>query len=137
MVSQRGQICAGDLRKPRSETGDASGTRLLHANREILGLTWDCVDLSEEALASGNASLFINKELKRCEKAVWRHWKSAVGAKSFYVSGVEAGKLQDNAHIKNAENSQQRPHGLSSENRCTCTDRDEEAAGRREDAAWL
>ena len=36
---------------------------------EILGLTWDCVDLSEEALASGNASLFINKELKRCEKS--------------------------------------------------------------------
>ena len=36
---------------------------------EILGLTWDCVDLSEETLASGNASLFINKELKRCEKS--------------------------------------------------------------------
>lgn len=36
---------------------------------EILGLTWDCVDLSEEALAAGNASLFINKELKRCEKS--------------------------------------------------------------------
>lgn len=36
---------------------------------EILGLTWDCVNLSEEALASGNASLFINKELKRCEKS--------------------------------------------------------------------
>ena len=55
----------------------------------------------------------------------------------FYVSGVEADKLQDNAHIKNAENSQQRPHGLPSENRCTGTDRDEESAGRREDAAWL
>lgn len=36
---------------------------------EILGLTWDCVDLSEETLASGNASLFINKELKRCQKS--------------------------------------------------------------------
>ncbi len=36
---------------------------------EILGLTWDCVDLSEESLAAGNASLFINKELKRCEKS--------------------------------------------------------------------
>ena len=35
----------------------------------------------------------------------------------FYVPGVEADKLQDNAHIKNAENNQQRPHGLSSENR--------------------
>ena len=36
---------------------------------EILGLTWDCVDLSEVSLAAGNASLFINKELKRCEKS--------------------------------------------------------------------
>ena len=36
---------------------------------EILGLTWDCIDLSEESLSAGNASLFINKELKRCQKS--------------------------------------------------------------------
>ena len=36
---------------------------------EVLGLTWDCVDLAEESLAAGNASLFINKELKRCQKS--------------------------------------------------------------------
>lgn len=36
---------------------------------EILGLTWDCVDLSEESLSAENASLFINKELKRCQKS--------------------------------------------------------------------
>ena len=36
---------------------------------EILGLTWDCVDLSEESLSAENASLFISKELKRCQKS--------------------------------------------------------------------
>ena len=35
---------------------------------EILGLTWDCVDVSEESVAAGTASVFINKELKRCDK---------------------------------------------------------------------
>ncbi|MGN8876494.1 tyrosine-type recombinase/integrase [Pseudoflavonifractor sp. HCP28S3_F10] len=35
---------------------------------EILGLTWDCVDFSEESIANGSAHLFVNKELKRCQK---------------------------------------------------------------------
>lgn len=36
---------------------------------EILGLTWDCVDMSEESTASGDAGIYINKELKRCDKS--------------------------------------------------------------------
>ena len=35
---------------------------------EILGLTWECVDISEESLRNGTASVFINKEIKRCDK---------------------------------------------------------------------
>lgn len=35
---------------------------------ELLGLTWDCVDLSEGSLAEGKASIFINKELQRVRK---------------------------------------------------------------------
>ena len=36
---------------------------------EILGLTWDCVELSSEALEAETASLSITKELKRCQKS--------------------------------------------------------------------
>lgn len=36
---------------------------------EILGLTWDCVDMTEESIASGTAGVYINKELKRCDKS--------------------------------------------------------------------
>ena len=36
---------------------------------EILGLTWDCVDISPESVQSGTASLFVNKEIKRCDKS--------------------------------------------------------------------
>lgn len=35
---------------------------------EILGLTWDCVDISDESIQSGEACVFVNKELKRCQK---------------------------------------------------------------------
>ncbi len=36
---------------------------------EILGLTWDCVDISEESISNGTAGVYINKELKRCDKS--------------------------------------------------------------------
>lgn len=36
---------------------------------ELLGLTWDCVDISEEAIASGKASITVNKELQRVNRA--------------------------------------------------------------------
>lgn len=35
---------------------------------EILGLTWDCVDISEDAICAGTAHVRITKELKRCQK---------------------------------------------------------------------
>jgi len=36
---------------------------------EILGLTWDCVDITEESIANDTAGVYINKELKRCDKS--------------------------------------------------------------------
>ena len=36
---------------------------------EILGLTWDCVDITDESTANGTAGVYINKELKRCDKS--------------------------------------------------------------------
>ena len=35
---------------------------------ELLGLTWDCVDISEESIESGYASITINKEMQRVRK---------------------------------------------------------------------
>lgn len=35
---------------------------------ELPGLTWDCVDISEEAINTGFASITINKELQRVTK---------------------------------------------------------------------
>ncbi len=35
---------------------------------ELLGLTWDCVDISPESIAAGKASIYVNKELQRVNK---------------------------------------------------------------------
>ena len=35
---------------------------------EVLGLTWDCVDISEESIAEGRASIQVNKELQRVSR---------------------------------------------------------------------
>ena len=35
---------------------------------EVLGLTWDCVDISAESIAEGKASIQINKELQRVNR---------------------------------------------------------------------
>ena len=36
---------------------------------ELLGLTWDCVDITDESIANGSACITINKELQRVSKA--------------------------------------------------------------------
>ena len=35
---------------------------------EMLGLTWDCIDISEKSIEENNASIFVNKELQRANK---------------------------------------------------------------------
>lgn len=37
---------------------------------EVLGLSWNCVDISEEAVEGGYASVLINKELQRVHKDI-------------------------------------------------------------------
>ena len=37
---------------------------------ELLGLTWDCVDISPESIAAGKAYVYVNKELQRVDKSV-------------------------------------------------------------------
>lgn len=54
---------------------------------ELLGLTWDCVDISEESIMAGNASIFVNKELQRVSKSVM----NALDAKDILVTFPEQG----------------------------------------------
>ena len=35
---------------------------------ELLGLTWDCVDISEKSIKTGNACIYVNKELQRVNR---------------------------------------------------------------------
>lgn len=35
---------------------------------ELLGLTWDCIDISESSIKAGNAYIFVNKELQRVNR---------------------------------------------------------------------
>lgn len=37
---------------------------------EMLGLTWDCIDISEESLSENNASIYVDKELQRVNRDV-------------------------------------------------------------------
>ena len=39
---------------------------------ELLGLTWDCVDISPESIAAGKAYIYVNKELQRVNKSVMK-----------------------------------------------------------------
>lgn len=39
---------------------------------EILGLTWDCVDISPKSIANGTASILIEKELQRVDKTAMK-----------------------------------------------------------------
>ena len=36
---------------------------------EMLGLTWDCVDISEEAITENRAYIYVDKEVQRVDKA--------------------------------------------------------------------
>ena len=39
---------------------------------ELLGLTWDCVDISPESIEAGKAYVYVNKELQRVSKSVMK-----------------------------------------------------------------
>ena len=39
---------------------------------ELLGLTWDCVDISPESISAGKACIYVNKELQRVSKSVMK-----------------------------------------------------------------
>jgi integrase len=61
ILMQVNEICDDDLLKLCINLAFACSLRI----GELLGLTWDCVDISDESIKNGTAYIFINKELQR------------------------------------------------------------------------
>lgn len=61
ILMQVNEICDDDLLKLCINLAFACSLRI----GELLGLTWDCVDISDESIKNGTAFIFINKELQR------------------------------------------------------------------------
>lgn len=58
------EVCDDDILKLAINLAFSCSLRM----GELLGLTWDCCEISEESIAENNASIYINKELQRCNK---------------------------------------------------------------------
>ena len=59
------EVCEDDRLKLAMNLSFSCSLRI----SELLGLTWDCVDISEEAIEENRAYLFINKESQRVSKS--------------------------------------------------------------------
>ena len=58
------ELCDDDILRLALNLAFACSLRM----GEMLGLTWDCIDVSDESIRSGNAYLFVNKELQRVNR---------------------------------------------------------------------
>ncbi len=56
---------------------------------ELLALTWDCVDISDESIATGKASIYVNKELQRVKKATMNTLESKDIIFTFPEQGIK------------------------------------------------
>ena len=65
---------------------------------ELLALTWDCVDISREAIEEGRSSIFINKELQRVSKEAIRE----LDGKDILMVFPEEGKLNKTVRVLKA-----------------------------------
>ena len=59
-------LCEDDILKIAMNLAFACSLRM----GELLGLTWDCVDITPESIQEGRASIYVNKELQRVRKDV-------------------------------------------------------------------
>ncbi len=57
-------LCDDDILKLALHLSFACSLRL----GELLGLTWDCIDISQESIESGRAYVYIDKELQRVSR---------------------------------------------------------------------
>ncbi len=58
------ELCDDDLLRLALNLALAGSLRM----GEMLGLTWDCLDISEESIANNESYIFVNKELQRVSK---------------------------------------------------------------------
>ena len=58
------EVCEDDMLRLAMNLAFAASLRI----GELVGLTWDCVDISEEAIKEGRASIHITKEFQRVSK---------------------------------------------------------------------
>lgn len=58
------EVCDDEFTKLALNLAFAGSLRI----GELLGLTWDCVDISSEAIQEGRAYIYVNKELQRVSK---------------------------------------------------------------------
>lgn len=58
-------LCEDDMLKLAISLAFACCLRL----GELLGLTWDCIDVSEGSIENGTAHIFVNKELQRANRS--------------------------------------------------------------------
>lgn len=58
------KVCDDDLLKLAINLAFSASLRM----GEMLGLTWDCVDVSPESIKAGKANIYINKEIQRVSK---------------------------------------------------------------------
>ena len=65
---------------------------------ELLALTWDCVDISREAIEDGKSSIYINKELQRVSKEAIRE----LDGKDIMMVFPEEGKLNKTVRVLKA-----------------------------------
>ena len=58
------EVCDDDILRLAMNLSFAASLRI----GEVLGLTWDCIDVSQKAVEENSASLLVNKELQRVSK---------------------------------------------------------------------
>ena len=63
------EVCEDEILKLAMNLSFAASLRI----GELCGLTWDCVDISPEAVENGICSIYINKEYQRVSKEAVNH----------------------------------------------------------------
>lgn len=57
------ELCDDDILKLALNLAFSCSLRM----GEMLALTWDCIDITQESIEGGRASIYVNKELQRVQ----------------------------------------------------------------------